>query len=66
MFIRLPAVRAKVALSRSQIYSLIAAGTFPRPVKLGARASAWIADEIDTWISSRVAVSRGEVTGATR
>ena len=58
MFIRLPAVRAKVALSRSQIYSLISTGEFPRPVKLGVRASAWIADEIDTWMASRITVSR--------
>ncbi len=58
MFIRLPAVRAKVALSRSQIYSLIAAGVFPRPVKIGVRASAWIIEEVDGWMASRVAASR--------
>ena len=52
---RLPSVRARTGLSRSEIYRRVAAGTFPRPVKLGERASAWCAMEIDSFISARIA-----------
>ncbi len=52
---RLPAVKARTGLSRSEIYRRIALGDFPRPVKLGERASAWSASEIDAWIAGRIA-----------
>lgn len=52
---RLPAVKARTGLSRSEIYRRIAAGDFPRPCKLGERASAWNSAEIDAWISGRIA-----------
>lgn len=52
---RLPQVRARTGLSRSEIYRRIAAGDFPKPIKLGARASAWVEREVTTWIESRIA-----------
>ena len=33
---------------------------FPRPIKIGARASAWLACEIDAFIAERVRASRAE------
>ena len=38
--LRLPAVKARVGLCRSSIYAKIAAGEFPSPINLGARAVA--------------------------
>lgn len=54
---RLPSVRARTGLSRSEIYRRIAASpsTFPIPVKLGKRASAWDSREVDRWIAERIA-----------
>lgn len=52
---RLPQVKARTGLSRSEIYRRIAAGDFPQPVKLGERASAWSAAEVDRWITCRIA-----------
>ena len=52
---KLPAVKARTGLSRSEIYRRISARTFPAPVKLGERASAWNATEIDGWIAARIA-----------
>lgn len=52
---RLPQVKARTGLGRSEIYRRIAAGNFPAPVKLGERASAWSAAEVDSWISERIA-----------
>lgn len=56
--LRLPGVVERTGYSRSQIYALIQRNAFPAPIKLGARASAWIADEVDSWIRSRIAESR--------
>lgn len=55
--IRLPEVLAKTGLTRTRLYEAMAAGTFCRPAKLGpsARAVAWSADEVDAWISARLA-----------
>lgn len=53
---RLPRVRGRTGLSRSEIYRRIAMGEFPTPVKIGQRASAWNTAEIDQWIVERIAV----------
>ena len=55
---RLPAVKSRTGLSRSEIYRRISIGSFPGPVKLGARASAWDSRQVDQWISQRIAASR--------
>lgn len=51
---RLPQVRARTGLSRSEIYRRIALGEFPAPIKLGLRASAWGKHEVDAWIVQRI------------
>lgn len=51
---RLPQVKARTGLSRSEIYRKIALGTFPSPIKLGERASAWAEHEVTAWIESRI------------
>ncbi|WP_108472908.1 helix-turn-helix transcriptional regulator [Rhodanobacter thiooxydans] len=58
--LRLPAVIQRTGLSRSSIYRHEAEGTFPRRVKIGASASAWLASDIDRWITGRVIASRGQ------
>ena len=52
---RLPQVKTRTGLSRSEIYRRISTGNFPQPVKLGQRVSAWNAAEIDQWITARIA-----------
>ena len=52
--LRLPHVKEAIGYSRSEIYRLIALGTFPRPVRIGDRAVAWDADEVQAWIRSRI------------
>ncbi len=52
---RLPQVKARTGLSRSEIYRRIAAGRFPQPVKLGERASAWPEHEVTAWCEARIA-----------
>lgn len=49
--LRLPEVLQKTGLKKSSIYASAKAGTFPKPVKVGARAIAWYAHEVDEWIN---------------
>jgi prophage regulatory protein len=49
----LKVVMAKTGLSRSTLYTYIAAGTFPVQRRLGPRRVAWLASEVDAWITSR-------------
>lgn len=51
--LRRPAVQDLTGLSRSSIYSLIAKGAFPRPVKLTRKAVAWPESQIVEWLSQR-------------
>ncbi|MDR3499936.1 MAG: AlpA family phage regulatory protein [Parvibaculum sp.] len=51
--LRLPAVQEATGKSRSGIYSDIAIGRFPAPIRLGRRAIGWRTEDIDTWIASR-------------
>jgi prophage regulatory protein len=55
---RLPFVKQRTGLSRSEIYRQIKIGAFPAPVKLGLRSSAWVSIEITNWINHRI-VLRG-------
>jgi prophage regulatory protein len=56
--LRLPVVRQRTGLSRSTIYLRASEGTFPHPIKLGARASGWIEAEVDAWVARRIAETR--------
>ncbi len=57
-------VQPRVGICRSQAHAMIQEGTFPAPVKLGARASAWVESEINDWIDSRISASRQKAGGA--
>jgi prophage regulatory protein len=52
--IRRKQVEKRTGLSRSTIYLFIEAGTFPRPINLGARSVGWISEEVDEWITDRI------------
>lgn len=54
---RLPVVLARVGLSRSALYRMVAAREFPKPVKLGARIVAWDAAAVDRWIRGRISAT---------
>lgn len=52
--LRLPAVLDLVGLRRSRLYELVAAGRFPKPVKLSDRAIGWPSDEVNAWVRQRI------------
>tara|TARA_R110000787_G_scaffold42377_19_gene104256 strand:+ start:6571 stop:6858 length:288 start_codon:yes stop_codon:yes gene_type:complete len=53
--LRLNSVVEKTGDSVSGTYQKILDGLFPQPVKIGARASAWPEEEIDTIITAYIA-----------
>ena len=59
-FLRIREVQLFSGLSRSQIYSLVAKGEFPRQVKVSEKASAWLLSELEAWMRKRVA---GRIVG---
>lgn len=58
-FIRLPDVKARTGLSRSEIYRRESLDQFPKRVPLGARSVGWVESEISDWIVKRIRQSRG-------
>ena len=51
--LRLSEVVARTALGRTTIYRKMGEGTFPRPLKIGARAVRWPESEIEAWLAAR-------------
>ena len=52
-FLRQPQVLVFVPISRSTLWRRIQAGTFPGPVKLSARVTAWRAEDVRNWITAQ-------------
>jgi prophage regulatory protein len=52
--IRLPQVENLTGLKRAHIYGLARRGQFPKPLKVGARASAWRESSVLLWIQERI------------
>ena len=63
-FIRLPEVLTRTGYGRTTIYRKMEDGSIPKSLKLGgppidpnvfdSRAIAWIEDEVEQWIESRI------------
>ena len=63
-FIRLPEVLSRTGYGRTSIYRKMEDGSFPKSLKLGgppkdpsvfdSRGVAWIEDEVEQWIESRI------------
>ena len=58
--LRRPEVERLTGLSRARIYEKMATGEFPKPVKTGPRAVAWLETEIADWQNQRIAERDGD------
>lgn len=52
--LRLKDVIKCTGLARSTIYKFMDQGAFPKPVLLGARAVAWVEDDVQEWVFARI------------
>ncbi len=43
---------ALLGISRAQLWKLHSAGKLPLPVRLGAKAPRWVADELRDWLAA--------------
>ena len=64
-FIRLGEVLATCGKSRSSVYAGIKEGTFPAPVKLQGRSSAWLRSEVLRWMQACIEASRPATSAST-
>jgi prophage regulatory protein len=53
----------RICLSKTQLYRLINAGEFPRPIPIGRLRVAFLETEVAAWIDKRIQ-SRDEKAGA--
>ncbi|MCS5711465.1 AlpA family phage regulatory protein [Candidatus Berkiella aquae] len=60
-FLRLPVIKNITGLSRSTIYMRIAENRFPKPIKLGERAIAWLESDVNAWMEQQIRNSQQEV-----
>jgi prophage regulatory protein len=54
-YLRLREVCERVGVGTSTIYKMIAAGAFPKQVKLSVRTAAWIEGEVEAFMNARIA-----------
>ena len=59
-FLRRTAVEAVTGLGRSTIYQMMSDGRFPKSVRIGRRAVAWTAEEVQAWLEERIAERSGD------
>ena len=53
-FLRRTSVQEITGLSRSTLYDLMAKGTFPRPIPVGAKAVRWVDTEVHAWMAAKI------------
>jgi len=53
--LRLPGLEEYSGFSRSAIYRAMQEDGFPRPVKIGRRAVAWVTAEVEAWLDAKIA-----------
>jgi prophage regulatory protein len=51
-------VEERSGYCRAYIYELIKADKFPKPIKIGARASGWLESDLLAWQQARIAASK--------
>ena len=54
VFWRLDKVLAETGLKRTHLYQMASKGDFPKQIKLGKRACAWLASEVQDWKQSKL------------
>jgi len=52
-YLRFEAVKTQTGLSRTTVYRLVKAGSFPVPKQLGPRAVGWLASDLARWRKGR-------------
>lgn len=52
--LRIAEVEHRTGLKKSAIYDAVRHASFPAPIKLGCRASAWPESDVSAWIAEKI------------
>ena len=52
--LRLPEVLERVPFRKITLYRLMREGSFPKNIQLGSNMVAWVASDIDKWVSRKI------------
>ena len=52
--LRLPEVLERVPFGKTTLYRLQSEGSFPQGIQLGSKMVAWVASDIDKWVSRKI------------
>ena len=58
-FLRLHQIMEQTAMSRSEIYSQIQAGKFPKQYRRSHKITVWFKSEVDAWMQAEVRRIKG-------
>jgi len=58
LFYRLPALKQKLGVSGSTIWSWIKQGKFPRGIKISDNITVWESQAVERWAAERIAASQ--------
>lgn len=53
--LRMKDVVKKIGLCRATVYAMISRREFPRPIRIGERATGWRESELEAWLANRIA-----------
>ncbi len=53
MYVRVSQLIKMIPVSKASIWRKVKDGTFPKPVKLGDRITAWRTEDVVSWLASR-------------
>lgn len=64
--LRLPQVISATGMSKATIYLWMSENRFPKPVRIGQRSVAWVAQEINDWILECIRQRNKQVNGGAK
>ena len=53
IYVRVSQLTKMIPVSKASIWRKVKDGSFPKPVKLGERITAWHMDDIEAWLAAR-------------
>lgn len=61
--LRLPEVKARTGLGKTEIYRQAKQGSFPSPRRISHKVSVWTASAVDAWVRSKLDAESEELVG---
>ena len=53
LYVRVSQLTKLIPISKASVWRKVKEGSFPKPVKLGERITAWHMNDIEAWLAAR-------------